>query len=522
DLEVMPVLSPHPVETNVFMFRSLAGDGYRSYIHLADTVSFSVLKKMIRNSDGDPGVSPEYVEEVRRRYLTPASVKKIDVGGGMVHGHVGDFSEDKSNKLILSHTSSPLNNQEKEIGSFVAFGTVDVLIPNYSEFAKRSAYEYLSSYFPQASRPQLRGLLNNKLVTFNPGSFIHKEGDEISGIFLILTGNVEIIQRGSDTIREMSSGGIIGDMSALYERATAFSYRTVNYVHAMLFPVRLYQEFIIKNGLRTQIEHLYERRTFLQQTFLLGDSIPYPVQNRIAQTMTEHRFKKGELIDDRHLGVLNFVRQGRIESFIGRDSIEEIGEFGVFGEDMTFFSTSSVFSFRAAEDAKVYQLNGDIIKDIPIVRWKLIELSEKRRRMLLNIRDETSLVQWREEYAVNIREMDDQHKELFAMGSEVFSHIEEGAGIVKTLAAMDRLIEYSRYHFQQEEELLEKKGFRDLEHHRMRHRQLIKQIVDYRDSFPANHKNKNGIEFIRFFKEWMINHILVEDKRYGAAFALRK
>jgi hemerythrin len=35
-LEVMPNFSPHPVETNSFVFRALCGDGYRTYAHLGN------------------------------------------------------------------------------------------------------------------------------------------------------------------------------------------------------------------------------------------------------------------------------------------------------------------------------------------------------------------------------------------------------------------------------------------------------------------------------------------------------
>ena len=45
DLEVMPVTSPHPVETTIFTFRALAEDGYRSYAHLADLISLAGLRE---------------------------------------------------------------------------------------------------------------------------------------------------------------------------------------------------------------------------------------------------------------------------------------------------------------------------------------------------------------------------------------------------------------------------------------------------------------------------------------------
>ncbi|MBW2623620.1 MAG: MBL fold metallo-hydrolase [Deltaproteobacteria bacterium] len=42
-LEVKPILSPHPLETNILIFRALFKDGYQSYAHFADLTSFEVL-----------------------------------------------------------------------------------------------------------------------------------------------------------------------------------------------------------------------------------------------------------------------------------------------------------------------------------------------------------------------------------------------------------------------------------------------------------------------------------------------
>ena len=56
-LEVKPVYSPHPVETNILFFRTLWEDGYATYAHLADVTSHDVLKKMLQENKKKPGIS---------------------------------------------------------------------------------------------------------------------------------------------------------------------------------------------------------------------------------------------------------------------------------------------------------------------------------------------------------------------------------------------------------------------------------------------------------------------------------
>ncbi len=44
-----------------------------------------------------------------------------------------------------------------------------------------------------------------------------------------------------------------------------------------------------------------------------------------------------------------------------------------FGEEEAVFDTPGLFRVRAAEDTEALQIPGDLVKDIPIVRWKLFE-----------------------------------------------------------------------------------------------------------------------------------------------------
>ncbi|GAB4335761.1 MAG: hypothetical protein OHK0038_13640 [Flammeovirgaceae bacterium] len=126
-LEVMPFYSPHPVETNCFAFRVKSENGYKVYAHLADITSKNVLNKMI-GSETEGKVQAEWVEKIWKNYLMPATIKKIDAGGGMIHGEAQDFIEDVSEKIYLSHNAKRNGDLPKNFQEDAYFGKVDVLI----------------------------------------------------------------------------------------------------------------------------------------------------------------------------------------------------------------------------------------------------------------------------------------------------------------------------------------------------------------------------------------------------------
>ncbi|MTJ83140.1 MAG: MBL fold metallo-hydrolase [Telmatospirillum sp.] len=128
-LEGKALLSPHPVETSVLLFRAMWQGRYRSYAHFADIVSLQVLRDMVDGAGGSGGLSRAFYDKVVEDYATEADVKKIDIGGGLIHGSAEDFRYDRSRKLVLAHVARPLSPAERGVGCEMPFGAVDVMIP---------------------------------------------------------------------------------------------------------------------------------------------------------------------------------------------------------------------------------------------------------------------------------------------------------------------------------------------------------------------------------------------------------
>ena len=296
-LEVRPIFSPHPVETTIMRFRSLWEDGYHTYAHFADIAAFSVIDGMLETPD-NPGLKADTIAKIKNDYLEPANTKKIDIGGGMIHGNIEDFVSDLSDKIILSHSAVPYTARQKEIGSGAPFGAVDDLIPIYQDYAWRFAVEYLQSYFPTASDYYMRILLNNKVELFNPESIILKEGAVNSEVFLTLTGNVEMLGADEGVNCILHAGTIIGENSGLKRAPSAYTYRTTNFVQALRIPSSLFKVFVDQNDLYGEMDKLECRRELLNHMPLFSEAISYSLKNKISHAMVPLSCAAGETVSN--------------------------------------------------------------------------------------------------------------------------------------------------------------------------------------------------------------------------------
>lgn len=380
-LEVKPVFSPHPVETSIFFFRSIWKDGHRSYAHFADIVSLDVLKKMVRTEKDKPGVSQDFFDQVWDNYLTPVNLKKLDIGGGMIHGMAEDFRNDQSNKIVLAHTALPLTDQQKEIGSGAPFGTVECLISSYKDYVWQFAYGYLRNYFPGAPDHQLQILLNNEVVKFNPQSILFKEGSYNDSMYLVLTGNVEAIKSGSN-MNILYAGTLVGEMSAIYGAPSEATYRSAGFVQALRIPCSLYLEFIKMNGLYKEIERLQIIREALANSWLFCEGLSYAVQNKIAKPSNLIEYPENTLLDNLNPKSIYLINQGEIQQFIKSQAFDTFKKGEFFGEDTALFESHCSYYLRTLTQTEMYEIPSDIISDIPIVRWKLFETHEKRKQKI--------------------------------------------------------------------------------------------------------------------------------------------
>ena len=380
-MDVKPVFSPHPVETTVIHFRAMAEGGYRSYAHFADVTGLKILEAMITEDAGKPGLKRSLYEQVVLNYQEPADIKKVDIGGGMIHGDAFDFVHDSSKKIILSHTSQPLTAAQKRIGSGASFGTVDVLITSHRDFLGRDAFHFFQEYFPTVSNDHLFALINGPILTFNPETILLKGGVPHRNIMLLLTGLVEVLDEHSDFRIELSAGALLGEITGLHCLPASETYRAMSFIQVLEIPCDLYIAFVQRHRLFPDISRLTEGREFLLRTWLLGEVVATGTLNAIATDMRLRPFAAGEELS---LGepAVGLILSGRVERVIEGEVLEVLEEGDFFGEETAIFKTGPFASLRAAVQTQAYMISPKLLAGIPNVRWKLFETFERRARMV--------------------------------------------------------------------------------------------------------------------------------------------
>jgi hemerythrin len=514
-LEVKPVISPHPVETTIFYFRVMSDRGYTTYGHLADIVSRSVLKKMIDEDDPSHDITKQYFDSVWQDYLLETDIKKLDIGGGLIHGDAQDFVDDRSKKIILSHTALELTREQKKIGSGAPFGMADHLIKTYQDYLRRSAFKFLDSYFPSVQEHRLNSLLNNPIINFNPETLIMKKGEEPGYVYLVLTGNIEILKEdGLSSI--LSSGSIAGERTALNGSPLNETYRTMNFVNALRIYAGLYSEFVIQNDSSDRIARRIEMQDFLQHIWLFNESVSGFVLGEIGAGIETLSYPSGTRIIKRDMQGLFIIREGSIRLSLTNDEIETLKRGDFMGEGIVLFGSPDMYRADAVKDTEVYFIQKEAIANIPIVHWKLFEVYRKRLGMMIRPQgSRESAFMWRDEYSVNVHEIDEDHKMMFKAADTLNRALEIGQDTLVLRDILTFLVNYTRDHFKREGRFMKLYSYPELELHSEQHRLLTEKVFAFKDSFEAGEKAMDR-DFMTFLHDWIVNHILTSDRKFGA------
>lgn len=131
---------------------------------------------------------------------------------------------------------------------------------------------------------------------------------------------------------------------------------------------------------------------------------------------------------------------------------------------------------------------------------------------------------WKDEYAMGIEVIDNQHRHLFEIGRRImdlanlndgFDHYDEIVEILRELK------EYTAYHFGFEEKLMQKYGYEHYENHKFQHFFVIKKIEKFEREDLDENQRATIMELVAFISDWISNHILNDDMQYKPFFEIK-
>jgi len=121
-------------------------------------------------------------------------------------------------------------------------------------------------------------------------------------------------------------------------------------------------------------------------------------------------------------------------------------------------------------------------------------------------------MKWKKDYNTGITSIDEQHQELCYMISKLDAAMDSDEVNQIMGKVLKELVEYVKFHFNDEEETMSRISYPDLEHHKELHKDLVNQVVNILVDIK-NGKDISALELEVFLQQWLIDHILGEDKK---------
>ncbi len=132
-----------------------------------------------------------------------------------------------------------------------------------------------------------------------------------------------------------------------------------------------------------------------------------------------------------------------------------------------------------------------------------------------------SPIVWNKRYDVNVRELDEQHKQLAEFVNVMNDAVkarEDRATILKGIAD---LIEHARLHFSTEESLMQQYGYPDYDKHKQEHKDLLNLLSDIKGKFVKRSHSFADFDYdladnwLVIHTDWFSVHITHSDRDLG-------
>lgn len=131
------------------------------------------------------------------------------------------------------------------------------------------------------------------------------------------------------------------------------------------------------------------------------------------------------------------------------------------------------------------------------------------------------LVNWKESYSVNSKEIDQQHKKLIDLINVLYDAFIRKEDKDKLDYIISELNDYAIVHFSAEEKYFTENGFTHSEEHVNEHKKFLKEVEMFRNEYYYNSISLTP-KIMTFLRDWLTNHIREMDQEYKSFIENKK
>lgn len=121
---------------------------------------------------------------------------------------------------------------------------------------------------------------------------------------------------------------------------------------------------------------------------------------------------------------------------------------------------------------------------------------------------------WDDSFSVNHEEIDSQHKQWIEIFNELHENTMNAQLADSARLSMEKIMDYTDYHFDYEEKLMMENGYPKLKQHTAIHNIFRERMHKYQDDLHEGHPVLNS-QLLAEIRNWLLDHILEEDKQYS-------
>ena len=129
---------------------------------------------------------------------------------------------------------------------------------------------------------------------------------------------------------------------------------------------------------------------------------------------------------------------------------------------------------------------------------------------------QTVPLEWHSDFEIGVESIDEDHKKIVEHYKMLYLSMREGKGHGDYQAHINFLMEYVSEHFEREEALQQSSTFPGFEKHQKLHQAFtlhVSKLLQANREHEVTHQEL--IKLNLFIKEWLLRHILVEDRKIG-------
>ncbi len=124
------------------------------------------------------------------------------------------------------------------------------------------------------------------------------------------------------------------------------------------------------------------------------------------------------------------------------------------------------------------------------------------------------LFNWKDEYSVNVAELDQHHKILIDIVNSIYDNCLRIDTVDCIQPKIRELFDYAEYHFTAEEDYMRRIEYFEREEHIELHAMFIFKLKEMQQAYEGNEIELTK-SMIVFLGKWLLHHVLEEDRKYA-------